>query len=152
MYSSLGGRDMIEKNKFNELIETFMGCAALFEKSLAFADILDSPELYGVDERQVNDMKDIVSFHKERYDKAADELEKSLADILTKGKDAQKEYLGYEAEYYNQCEEFGDAKLTIAFLDISFKEIFAFSVPAYECKPKDRITVFLKVLKNELKS
>lgn len=142
---------MIDKGKFNELIETFMDCAALFEKSMALMDVIDSPTLYGIEEQQAKDMKDIISFHEQRYNIAVNELEESLADILSKGKDIQREYLGFEAEDYNHCEEFGNVKMTVEILDVSFKKLFAFSKPAHECEPKDRIKVFLDVLKTELK-
>ena len=56
---------MIEISKFNDLIEPFMECAALFEKSMALMDVIDSPEAYGKEEHKPNDMKDnIISWTK----------------------------------------------------------------------------------------
>lgn len=51
---------MIEISKFNDLIEPFMECAALFEKSMALMDVIDSPEAYGKEEHKPNDMKDNI--------------------------------------------------------------------------------------------
>lgn len=78
---------------------------------------------------------------------AANELEESLTEIFAEGKNIQKEYLGFEAEDYNQCDEFGDVKLTIDLLNVVFKELFPFSVPTHKCDSKGRILVFLEVKK-----
>lgn len=142
---------MIEKNKFHELIESFMDCAALFEKSLALQDILDSPEVYGVDKQQVDDMNDVIGFHKQRYENAGDALIPPLCEIIVR-KDAQMDYLGFEVASVNQSDELRDPEMVKILLQDLIKECFCFSiVAAHECTSQNKVSEFLRVLKSQMK-
>ena len=133
---------MILKEKFFEVINSFMDCASLYEKSLALADIIDAPEDYNIEDSQVQDMRDVMKFHGQRYIDAARVLLDAIVDILTNGKSVQMEYLGFEVEV---CKDF-----SLELLHEPFFATFAFSIEARSCKPENRVQTFLRILKKEL--
>lgn len=133
---------MILKDSFIEKINTFMDCASMYEKSIALADVLDAPEDYNVEESQVQDMRDVISFHGERYSNAANVLKEALLDILSNEKSTQMEYLRFEVEV--------NTDVAKELLYDSFFITFAFSLEARSCDPKNRTQTFLRILEKEL--